>query len=678
MSNPMDTETPTGAVSSASASAHKKPSLRVLDQGPAAPATREEDLANGPSLLGVGTGAGGHEYPTIHSASDLRSEPVFEDLDHHHTETSMLPLVPLGLPTALSQQAMSMSELSDAGVSFSLPTGSLLSASVSHPEARTRQSTTDNTAAAPFVWEYEFSWEHSRLCFAGEPFDVVRGTEDRYSKASPDPETASTTSSTSYPRPHTHLLESTEVESVMIAGIGSFGDSVKSWAASDLLQDLEMASATCSAPGISSSSDTISTGNLNTQAPDPVHNMLGQQENIDWLVNLLLDDFFRSYAPRRSQRRKSTARNQDAYPTAGDLGTKRRKANTSITNKTGPQKRKTVGGSGESEDEGSRGAGQGTSSARGSRSSRSFACPLLKWKPQRYKRMCSLRHKTTSHVKHHLKKMHTQTYCPRCYKTFGQDQVQPHTCLSKPAAPVALITADKLKKIDKRANRRQSPKEQWQRLYKVLFPNEPPCFNPYLNNAEEEKLSHAEEYLRSERAQMIFQKGMQDMGFQGESRAKIFKFVFHQFLPDAWLHNAPDDEVHSSDDMSVEQDHDDDQAIEHPYPSETLDPNVISEIIPEDTDSYGLQQPRDPTAAMQDYSVPVLTGPSASIPGAFENQSSIEGIASGEPPNATEIGDLGLSGPDAFGPLTDGDFSHLLWSEGREAYETGLDLTWNV
>jgi hypothetical protein len=240
------------------------------------------------------------------------------------------------------------------------------------------------------------------------------------------------------------------------------------------------------------------------------------------------------------------------------------------------------------------------------------------------------------------------------------------------------MTADKLREINMRADMRKSHMEQWYRLYKVLFPNEPLCFSPYLNNAQEEMLSHAEKYLRSQRSQMILQKEMQDMGFQGEIRDRIFDLVFYRFLPAAWSNYAPDGEVYSSEDESVELTHDDDEATEYPWPGETIDPNVISTTILEDTGNYGLQQPPDPTAAAHAYTAPGLAGPSAPVPGAFETQPNIEGIASEEPIHATEIGDPGLTGPGAFGHLTDGDFSRLLWSEGHQAYGTELDLTWNV
>ncbi|CAM1507958.1 Fc.00g048060.m01.CDS01 [Cosmosporella sp. VM-42] len=674
MSNPIDTETPTGTVGLASATAQKRPSLRVLDQDPEAPATREEDLSNGPSLLGFGVGVGRPEYMTIHPAY-LGSDPVFEGLDHHPPEARMLPSIPLGLPTAPSLQTLSLSELSDTGPTFSLSAGSLLSASVSHPETQVTQSTSHGGGTSLFVREYEFSWENSRLCFAGEPFEVLGATEDRYSKAKPDSATASTTSLVSYPGPQAHLLEADELEPPYLAGIGSFGDSVKTWVASELLQDLEMASATRSVPDVSSSSNAISRGNLNTHAPDPVQEIIQQERNIDWMAELLVDDFFRSYAPQRSSKRNNRARNQDAPHTAGNPGTKTRKVGTSTNGKTGPRRGKTVGDSGESEDEDLRGHRQGTSIAGESGNSRRFTCPFLKWNPHRYKGTCIKRLKTISHVKDHLKKIHQEIYCPHCYMIFDEEYT-PHCCGTVCAPPI--MTADKLKEIKKQSDKRKTPEEQWHRLYKVLFPNEPPCSSPYFTNVEEEQLSYAEHYFRSKMAQKILQEEMQDIDLHSESRAetgaKISELVFHRFLPRVWLTYAPDGEVHSSDDVWPELAHDNDQPIGHAYPNETLDPNVIDRLMPNVTDSYDLQQRAYPTAAIEAFPVPVLTGPSVSAPGAFQDQSS---VARGDPLSPTGIGYLGLSGPDAFGLLTEDDFSHQLWSQEHQAYDNGSDLAWN-
>ncbi|KAF4985230.1 hypothetical protein FDECE_16714, partial [Fusarium decemcellulare] len=644
MSNPMDSEPPTGNASSSNASAPKKPSIRVLDPNPEAPATREEDLDNGPLLLGFGVGVVEHEHATIHSASHPGLETEFEGLDHHHhhTETGMLLEIPSGLPTTSSIQT---SELSDAGPLYSVPTVSQISEHVSRPEAHMTQSTSDNRATGLFVRGYEFSWENSRLWFAGEPFDVVKATEDQSSKANPDPETVSAVSD---PKPQSSLAGDDETCLVgPLVCIGSFHDSVKSWVETEFLKDLEIASLV---PVAGSSSDTISVENLGTQALDP-QRLQGCLQNIDWLVEILLEHFFRSRAPQRSGKRNSAARKQAAHPMVGDQGTGARTTSTPIKGKAGARRGKTVDGSGDSEDEESRSDGQGTSSAGESKSSRSFACPFLKWWPQR--------------------KKHTEKYCMKCYEKFGphtgpddeQTKVPEHGCLRGRTAPTTLITTDKLKGIRQHGgDMRGLFEKQWYRLYEVLFPKDRRRFSPYLNDVEEEMLRGTEEHFHSEEVQMLFYEEAQGMDFGGESLHRIYQFVYERFLPRALFNYVPNGEVHSYDNDSVEPAHDNDRAIEHSYPSGTLDPNVLRTTNPEDTDIYDLQQPNLATTA-QEYLDPALTG---SMLGVSETQTSLEGIAGGAPPNATEIGDLELSGPDDLGLVTDGDVSHLLWSEGHQ------------
>ncbi|KAF4466258.1 hypothetical protein FALBO_6884 [Fusarium albosuccineum] len=660
MSNPMDTEPPTGNASSSSASAPKKPSIRVLDQHPEALATREDDLANGPSLLGFGDGVGGHEYPTLYSAPQLGLELESEGLGHHHhyPVTRMLPDIPSGLPTASTLQ---VSESSASGPSMSVPTDSL--------------STSDDRAAGLFVRAYEFSWENSRLCFAGEPLNVVRATEDQYSKVDPDSRSAH---SASPPKPQARPIEGNQFEP--LAGIGSFDDTVMSWVASELPQDLETALQTCVVSDAGSSSDTMSEGDLDTSDSDP-QRVLGYQQNIESLRDFLVEDFVRSYAPQRSRKLNNAARRRAAQHADGDPGAVTGTTSTPIKQNAGPRKRKAIGGSGDSDDEESRDDGQGTSVAKKPKSSRRFACPFLKWRPRVYS-TCDKKLKEMSHVKHHLSTVHKESYCGECFRTFGpveagQDQVRPvqrpsdHPCRANSHAPLWLVTADKFKKIEMHGNSLgMKSEERWYLFFEVLFPKVKQPRSPYLDSLDERKLRHVEEYLCSKQTQRTFDEKAQKMDFGGEILLKIKKLVFKQVIPHAMEIYGPNRE-YSSDDESVNLAQDDDGEID-PHLNETLDFSPVSTISPADTNSCGLQSPGLAMAAQADL-VPMLTGPSASIPGVPEAQPSNEGIANWEPPNTTETGYLELAGPDTFGPLADGEFSRLLWSEEHQLNETDLE-----
>ncbi|KAF4968993.1 hypothetical protein FSARC_3647 [Fusarium sarcochroum] len=617
MSDSMDTTSPSDPVGSATATAPKKPSLRILEGGTAGLSTREDDLAHGPSLLGLGDG---HEYVQGPSVSRLASDLEFEALGHHDPETSILPSFPLELPAPVPPQTMSLSEVSQSGASLSLPADTLSSTGISRAEEQTRLPATNVRDASLFPWKYEFSWEGSHLCFDGEPLELVKTHQGRYSEADPGSEIALSTSLAPLPRLQTRSPATNEFEPFDIAGIGSFDDR----AVGQLFPDLEIASAVCSISSDGSRSDTVEWDELIPPASDPDLS-IEMDKKVDWMVDLLIDDYHRSYAPQRSQRRSDVAHNKIANHGLGNASTKIQGTSKSTRGRKGPPRRKAAHGAEDSEDEDDRGGEEGPSSAKKASNSRRFACPFLRWNPQ----------------KHGRTDIHMEPDCPDCHMRYP---VEPHDCGRFPAVlPIEFITDEKLKAIKERAKRSQTHEEQWQHIYGVLFPDAPRCFSPYLDDREEEELGDAERYFRSPYAQMVLREEMKVMEFDAEMRVKILELVYARFLPGLWPNGGV--YPHMSDDKG--------QPPSLTQPSQTVDPRNISTLAPS---MLGLSM---------DESKIEDTASSALL-----NATSIEDFTS-----ATETEGLGFYENDAFGTPQDGNFTYPTWLEGRETYDMSLDLT---
>ncbi|KAJ4264349.1 hypothetical protein NW762_005546 [Fusarium torreyae] len=673
MSDPMDTSAPSDAIGSASATAPTKPSLRVLEGGSAGLSTREDDLAHGPSLLGLG---GGHEYAQGPPDSRLALDLDLEDFDHPDPGTTILSPIPLELPTPMPPQTMSLSEVSQSGASLSVPADTLSSTGISHAGEQMRLPATQDEVPPLFSWKYEFSWEDSCLCFDGKPLELVKRHEDGYSKANPGSEIASSKSLASLSRSQSSPFESDEFMLFGLAGIGSFHDSAEHWDLNELSQELEVASTVCSISSSGSTPDTVTLDGLITQASDPELS-IEMDKRLDWIVELLVDDYYRSYAPQKSQRRSGAAQNKNMNHALGDSGTNARRSGRSTVSRRGARKRKTASSGGESDDEDNRGDRQHSSGARKSKNSRHFACPFLKWEPQNYWKKCTLKFKTISHVKDHLRKKHDQDHCRTCYMIYTRGQSRLHACV-RLETPAGLITDGRLEAINNRVDMSQSHEEQWQQIYRLIFPNQTPCFSPYLNNVEEEKLRDAEQYLRSRNAQMVLREEMEDMGFDAESRARIFRLLYHRFFPRLWLNYAPNGEVSP---LSVG---DESQTQSPAQPSQTVDPREINTLMPYNTSSSHLQHVPNISAMIQSNLISTLAESSASMNGLSPT---LENATSSSIFDANGVGDfldstgaewLDFSENAISGAVDDDHSPNLVWPEGHRTREMDLDLPWNI
>ena len=106
-----------------------------------------------------------------------------------------------------------------------------------------------------------------------------------------------------------------------------------------------------------------------------------------------------------------------------------------------------------------------------------FACPYLKWQPNKYSRCCDIRLSRIRDVKQHLIRNHTPGYyCQVCQSTdfLNKDSLQMHinsrTCSLQDPSTLIGISYDQRSKLSKKSKPRTSKEEQWFVIWDVLFP----------------------------------------------------------------------------------------------------------------------------------------------------------------------------------------------------------------
>ena len=106
-----------------------------------------------------------------------------------------------------------------------------------------------------------------------------------------------------------------------------------------------------------------------------------------------------------------------------------------------------------------------------------FACPYLKWQPNKYSRCFDKRLSRIQDVKQHLLRKHTPGYyCQVCKSTnfLNEDSLQTHinsrTCSLQDSSTLTGISYDQRSKLSKKSKSRTSKEEQWFVIWDVLFP----------------------------------------------------------------------------------------------------------------------------------------------------------------------------------------------------------------
>lgn len=131
-----------------------------------------------------------------------------------------------------------------------------------------------------------------------------------------------------------------------------------------------------------------------------------------------------------------------------------------------------------------------------------LACPFVKRYPDRYYKCYSHELKSVSRVKQHLTRCHClPIYCPNCSKTFSQETVRDQhirvgKCVRKPPKEWDGVTVEQKKVLGKRSSSKGSVRENWDAIYKILFPSEPLPESPYLDPLLSAELRAFQNYIR--------------------------------------------------------------------------------------------------------------------------------------------------------------------------------------
>lgn len=425
--------------------------------------------------------------------------------EQERSEDIILPLMPLRMPQTFATESLTVPTVSQSGSSFSTATESLAPAIQSVLD---KLSQMKKERAALFPWSFEFSWQDRGLCFGDEPLERTKTPGDHYSRANPGSERT-------LPPAHELTMELTahdvpydDFVPPSMAGVGGF---LEHSSLAGYLEDLEVAS---SLSGIMDSD----------AATEPFNEGLWMHRFTDWAIEQLVDDFFRSHAPR-SSKGKATGTPQQNIQVATDHRTNGSQGNGRQGNaRPNGRKRKALEGDEGSEDEDHEDKKRKPSGTEVVEDSQRWACPFVKWNPDRFK--CGVGPKTITELKGHIERIHWIVHCGDCWMRYpkGQDNLKHGCCPTETRSNVlpGFITHEMRNEIRQRETSRSSHEKQWHRIYSVLFPNEH-CDNPYLDKANDKSFRTVENWV----SQSANQKRIEELLSQSELRGKYRKEARH-------------------------------------------------------------------------------------------------------------------------------------------------------
>ncbi|KAF5637201.1 uncharacterized protein FTJAE_5616 [Fusarium tjaetaba] len=489
MSDSVDSTNPGGAA--AGDAPPTKLSLREGDSVVTGVSTREEDLAHGPLLLGVG---GGQEHPSI--------DPTWGTTENYAPQAEVLPLFPFRAPQPDLTEVVSASEPSHSGPSFAVPTQSVSHASNSRHEEVIQGLIDEPMPNRSLYWIPEFSWQDARLCFDDQPLELPATRGGQFSRGGPVSEHEFSISQRSFPRIGVPNVEHDEFQISDITGVGGFFSSNERQDERNFDQILEIKRAASSSSSDTSHSEAAFRGEF-IDTSQPVQDEIAIQEIIKNIVEILADDYYRSYAPqrrtlaakRKQVDRSSTSSTKNTRATIGRKGAK-------PTGRRG----QTIDGDEGSEDEESGGS-------------------------------CVKKLRDIYRLKKHLQEKHFSHHCYICFNEFRPEDLTQHEKVCEklfghPTSPppVGLITRDMATAINERSNTRLTSKEQWERLFKIIFPHEPIPLSPYLD--DEWKVAHCCDYFEQPYVQCQTRKMMHESGL-GDIRQAMPR-LFEQLVVYLW------------------------------------------------------------------------------------------------------------------------------------------------
>ncbi|SCO54248.1 uncharacterized protein FFNC_15420 [Fusarium fujikuroi] len=409
MSDSLDSTNPGGAAA-ASDARPKKLSLRDRDAARTGVTISEED-----SLFGIGDG---------HVPS---TDATWETAEDYPTQAVVLPFLPFRSPQPEPTEVMSASEPSQSRPSFAVPAESVSHASglrleediqilIHHPKVKRALSRIP-----------EFSWQDGRLCFDGQPLELPVTRNDQFSRGGPGSEHGFSISQRSLP--------------------------------------LEVASAICSVSTDFSLSEYSFKGEFIKADLSP-HVEIALQKTIDNIVERLVDDFFRSYAPQK-QCLPAKRRLADQ---SSNTPTKRSRATTTRNGaKAGNRKGQTPD----------------PELIHLSNKSAFWLAPFMKRSPREHRNSCIKKIRDMHGLKKHIREQHFIIHCPKCFMTPPQDAsvIPPHPCIETPGLPtrprlVGFITMEMQTAIKEKPDTRLSR----DRIFKITFPQELIPSSPYLDH----------------------------------------------------------------------------------------------------------------------------------------------------------------------------------------------------
>lgn len=441
----------------------------------------------------------------------------------HRPEQSILPMMPPSLPRALATESLTQSTTTEAGASYSTP--SLAPASVRSLRGESDgPPVTQCSESTVFAWSNEFSWNDSGLCFGGDPLKISRTPEDHSSKVDLGSESAFSQSHEPATKVLAHRVPDDDFIRYGLAGMGAYAEHSSP---TELPDDLESAFTICSIP---SATPSISEATDSDLATDPFQKdpEITMHECVDWVIKLLVDVFFRSYAPQSSKGR-ATGKSQKGIQNASD----NRAGEISGLSKEGkaranPRKRKALGDDEGSEDEGFQGRKRKPIGIELAEDSLRWACPFVKLDPKRYK--CLVAPKEIRKLKAHIKNMHYGKQCERCFTVnptaiHGKEYCTP----SSQSPPLGFITGGMKDELSQRVSRRDTHEKQWYRIWDVLFPGVKHCETPYLDKETVNSLRTAKEFSASPECEEVIQRHLTKWKFQGKFRKQVQDMI-HKVL----------------------------------------------------------------------------------------------------------------------------------------------------
>nr|RBQ83533.1 hypothetical protein FVER53263_03062 [Fusarium verticillioides] len=662
MSDSVDSTNPGGAA--AGDAPPIKLSLREGDSAVTGVSTREEDLAHGPLLLGLGDG---QEHPPI--------DPTWGTTENHAPQTDVQPLFPFRAPQPDLTEFVSASEPSHSGPSFAVPTQSVSHASNSRHDEPLLTSTDKPRSIQSLSWIPEFSWLDARLCFDGQPLELPATRDGQFSRGGPVSEHGFSISQRSFPRIGVPNGEHGGFQISDITGVGGFVSSDEHQEERNLDQNSDIMPAVSSSSSDTSHSEAVFRGEF-IDPSQPVQDEIAIQEIIKNIVEILADDYYRSYAPQRrtlAAKRKQVDRcsSSSIKNTQATIGRKGAKP----TGRRG----QTIDEDEGSEDEDSSGNGRNPSATDISSENRLlWACPFMKWNPIKYRESCVKKLRDIYRLKKHLQEKHFSHHCRVCFNEFRPEDLALHekACESlfplptRPPPPVGLITRDMATAINERSNTRLTSREQWERLFKIIFPHEPIPLSPYLD--DEWKVAHCcdyfhQSYVRRQTRKMIHESGL------GHIR-KTMPIVFEQLLDYLW------------DSLNIEHEIRPHVASEEETVDQTQLISTTEDYIPEESQTpalRGFEYGQDGLDAIQYSGLMEVENTTTLVPEPFADQPET-GV--GEDLDHLEfIDNYGSSCSDIatnmnFDEVWSDPFSRpgvgdTPWYGGQEVFETGLDQT---